>query len=83
MTPTPPLPLRPSIARPPPRIWRLSLRRRDISKKGPAHEMQFPANDMMSDGDISYKISAHELEFPANDMMSGGDMPDKRSAHEL
>ena len=42
-------------------------------KKGPAYEMQFPANDVMSGGDMSQKISANELQFPTNDMTSGGD----------
>ena len=43
----------------------------DISKKVPAYEMQFPANDMMLGGDMSNKRCAHELQFLAKDMMSG------------
>ena len=73
MTPTPPLPRQPSIARTPPRIWRPPLQTGDISEKGPAHKMQFPANDMMPGEDISDKRSAHELQFSANDMMSDGE----------
>ena len=72
MTLTPPLPLRPSIACPHSRIWRLPLRRRDIPKKGPAHKMQLPANDMMSGGDMLDKRSAHNFQLPANDVMSVG-----------
>ena len=45
--------------------------RGDISEKGPAYEIQFLANNMMSGGDMSHKISAQELQFPANYMMSG------------
>ena len=64
---------RPLIALPHPRMWRYPLHRKVyISKKGPAYEMQFPANDMMSGEDMSHKRSAHELQFPAKDMMSGG-----------
>ena len=48
--------------------------RGDISERGTAYEMQFPANDMMSGGDMSHKRSAHEVQFPANDMMSGGEV---------
>ena len=42
-------------------------------KKGPAYEMQFPANAMMSGGDMSKKRFAHKMQLPTNDMMSGGD----------
>ena len=42
-------------------------------KKGPAYEMQFPANKIMSGVYMSQKRSAHEMQFLANDMMSGGD----------
>ena len=50
-----------------------AAQRGGILEKGPAYEMQFPANNMMSGGDISHKRSAHELQFPANNMMVGGE----------
>ena len=50
-----------------------AAQRGDITKKGTAYKMQFPANDMMSGRDMSHTRSAHEFQFPANDMMSGGE----------
>ena len=42
-------------------------------KKGPAYEMQSPANNMMPGRDMSQKRSAHKMQFPANNIMSGRD----------